>query len=41
MENKFVAVDVHIANEGHSDANEGVCQAKVEEVELGFGMDNE
>jgi hypothetical protein len=41
MENKFAVLDVCTANEGHSNVNEEVCKAKAEEVESGFGMDNE
>jgi hypothetical protein len=40
-ENEFAVLDVHTANEGHSNVNEEVCKVKVEEEELGFGMDNE
>lgn len=39
-ENEFAALDVCIAHEEQSDVIEEVCEAKAEETEPGFGMDN-
>jgi hypothetical protein len=41
VEDEFMALDVHVAHEGHDDMIEEGCEDKAEEVESGFGMGNE
>jgi Retrotransposon gag protein/Zinc knuckle len=39
-EDKFAALDVHVAHEGHNNMVEESCEDKAEEAESGFGMGN-